>query len=89
MLNLILDSDVLVLALHKPRYEYLIENHHKAVNLFKSCIESTNSLYLPTTVAIWSLWYLSWKSGVKSYWISGLSENHQEKICNGEVIAYP
>jgi len=194
-LNLILDSDVLVLALHKPRYEYLIENHHKAVNLFKSCIEGTNSLYLPTTVAIevpivlvratnkkyttkalkrlyataveiypfasdatanlffastsgiyfslcqenaikiakikkdaqdsivpgfkkdltevkisgmdifvltyaelknailitndWSLWYVSWKSGVKSYWLSGLSENQQEKICNEEVVEYP
>jgi predicted nucleic acid-binding protein len=194
-LKLILDSDVLVLALHKPRYEYLIENHHKAVNLFKSCIEGTNSFYLPTTVAIevpivlvratnkkyatnalkklyataveiypfssdditslfsastsgiyfslchdnalnlakikkddqdsvvpgfkkdltevkiggmdifvltyaqlknailitndWSLWYASWKSGVKSYWLSGLSENQQEKISNGEIVEYP
>ncbi|MGB2727861.1 MAG: hypothetical protein WBD09_05215 [Halobacteriota archaeon] len=194
-MKIVLDSDVLVLALHKPRHEYLIENHYKAVSLFKSCIEGRNPLYLPTTVAIevplvlvratnreytanafkklyataveiypfssddtanlfsastsgiyyslcqknavniakikkealdfnvpgfkkdttevkiggmdifvltyaqiknavlvtndWSLWYVSWKSGVKSYWLSGLSEEQQEKICNGETVEYP
>ena len=194
-MKLVLDSDVLVLALHKPRYEYLIENHYNAVNLFKSCIDGKNPLYLPTTVAIevplvlvratnrkyttkaikklyataveiypfssddtanlfsastsgiyfslclenalnvakikkdgrnspvpgwkkditevkisgmdifvltytqiknatlitndWSLWYVAWKSGIKSYWLSGLSEEQNEQICNAEAIEYP
>jgi len=37
----------------------------------------------------WSLWYAAWKSGLRAYWLSGLTIEDAEKISNGEIIEYP
>ncbi|MBL7117329.1 MAG: hypothetical protein ISS94_00890 [Candidatus Syntrophoarchaeum sp.] len=84
-MKIVLDSDVLVLALHKPRHEYLIEIG--GMDIFVLTYAQIKNAVLVTND--WSLWYVSWKSGVKSYWLSGLSEEQQEKICNGEAVEYP
>lgn len=37
----------------------------------------------------WSLWYVAWKSGINSYWLSGLSNEQISKITAGNFIEYP
>jgi len=51
-LRLVLDSDVLVHALRIPKREDLYVLHEKASNLFESCIERKNELFLPTVIPI-------------------------------------
>ena len=48
----VLDSDVLVHALRIPKREDLYALHEKASNLFGSCIERKNELFLPTVIPI-------------------------------------
>lgn len=47
-----LDSDVLVHALRRPKSEELYALHEKAARLFESCIELENELFLPTVIPI-------------------------------------
>jgi len=51
-LRLVLDSDVLVHALRRPKSKELHTLHEKAVRLFESCIERYNELFLPTVIPI-------------------------------------
>jgi len=51
-LRLVLDSDVLVHALRMPKREDLYALHKKASNIFESCIEKKNELFLPSMVPI-------------------------------------
>jgi len=37
----------------------------------------------------WSPWYVAWKSGINSYWLSGLSNEQISKITDGNFIEYP
>jgi predicted nucleic acid-binding protein len=48
----VLDSDVLVHALRRPKSEELYALHEKAARLFESCIERVNELFLPTVIPI-------------------------------------
>ena len=51
-MRLVLDSDVLVHALRMPKREDLYALHKKASNIFESCIEKKNELFLPSMVPI-------------------------------------
>jgi predicted nucleic acid-binding protein len=51
-LRLVLDSDVLVHALRRPKSKELHALHEKAARLFESCIERENELFLPTVIPI-------------------------------------
>ena len=51
-MRLVLDSDVLVHALRKPKRKDLRLLHEKASKLFESCIEKKNELFLPSMVPI-------------------------------------
>jgi predicted nucleic acid-binding protein len=48
----VLDSDVWVHALRRPKSEQLYALHEKAARLFESCIEQENELFLPTVIPI-------------------------------------
>lgn len=37
----------------------------------------------------WSLWYVAWKKGIVSYWLSGLSDDRVIKIANDVKVDYP
>lgn len=51
-MRLVLDSDVLVHALRMPKRGDLYALHKKASNIFESCIEKKNELFLPSMVPI-------------------------------------
>jgi hypothetical protein len=57
--NLTLDSDVLVYALHVPGDRGLRNIHLKASKLYKSCILGSDRLFLPTTIFVESVSALS------------------------------
>ncbi len=37
----------------------------------------------------WSLWYISWKVGVSSYWLKGLAKEQVHSLANGRGIKFP
>lgn len=37
----------------------------------------------------WSLWYVAWKSDLKSYWLSGLEGKETNDLVNGKEVEYP
>jgi predicted nucleic acid-binding protein len=37
----------------------------------------------------WSLWYVAWKRGLTSYWLSGLKSEQVSKIANNVRVEYP
>jgi hypothetical protein len=46
----------------------------------KNCILITND---------WSLWYVARKTGIMSYWLSGLTDEMVSGIADGEMLEYP
>lgn len=37
----------------------------------------------------WSLWYAAWKTGLRAYWISGLSDQQVAELAQGKSVSYP
>lgn len=37
----------------------------------------------------WSLWYVAWKKGLTTYWLSGLSDQQVSDLAQGRSTSYP
>lgn len=58
-IRLVLDSNILVYALHIPTDKRLLKNHNKSVKIFESITTNKNDLFLPSDVVIETINVLS------------------------------